>query len=263
MTWIERISLKAWVTFALRRMVCNKAGCMSSTNTRARVQTVLVYTCQITGTLLVTDTLWFTFNIRVSSIIPYAFTGCCLVSLCTVCIYTTWRWITRLNYLYWSLSCCGRITSRKWITNVVSVTCTDWYMISYSTVSINTTNPRTGINTLLILTSLVIRTIWVQSTFWMTVGRQSKHTRSAGTITSISINSWRITILSTRIRLTWIICFNCFNDLRSESALCKWIPYIAIKANTGWNVVSNITLSIDTTNTWAWINAFVSLTCFV
>ena len=135
-------------------MVGHKTAGMSSTDPWTWVHAVLVYTGEGGGTLLVANTLWLTFNIWVPNVIPDTFTRCCLVSLCTLGVYATRRGVARLDYLDWSRSGCGGVTVRKGITNIVSIAGTDRNMVSDLTISINTTNTRAGINTLLVLAGL-------------------------------------------------------------------------------------------------------------
>ena len=136
-------------------------------------------------------------------------------------------------------------------------------MIPYSAVSIHSTYSRTWVHTLLLPAGLVSWTILVDLTFRSTVGWGSKHAGSTGTITSISIISWRVGIAATRIGITRIIFFRGNHSLRFESAFRKRISNVSFITSTGWYVVSNLTAGIDATDSRTRVNAFVSLACFV
>ena len=62
---------------------------MGTTHTWTGVNTVLVNTRQMPGTLCVYNTLWFAFNVRVAGIVAYTGAACCIVTFAAECVDTT------------------------------------------------------------------------------------------------------------------------------------------------------------------------------
>ena len=136
-------------------------------------------------------------------------------------------------------------------------------MTSDITISIQTAQTRTRINTFFTFAGLIIRTVLIEKTLWSTVGWWANHARKAWTVTSSSnISSW-VWVLSTWIWLTGIFFYNRLNWQRFPFACCEWISNIVIYTSASWHMVHYPANSIDSTCSRIWINAFVSLTCFV
>ena len=110
----------------------------------------------------------------------------------TNCIDATRRRIARVdNFRPWWLGC-DPIASVEGVSLVALVANTDWYVVPDPAVGIDTTQARTRINTFLLSTSLVLRTILVEYTLRSTVGSGSNHARQTGAVTSISIIPWSV-----------------------------------------------------------------------
>ena len=75
------------------------------------------------------------------------------------------------------LTCCYSLTSREGISCVTLETSTGWSMVCHRTVSIDTTNPGAGINTVLVDTSSGGRTVIVDQAL-----RPTLNVRVAGVV---------------------------------------------------------------------------------
>ena len=111
--------------------------------------------------------------------------------------------------------------------------------------SMLTANTWTGVNTLVVHTSLVIWAFGVDGTLWLTFNvRISKHFREtcaggcAVTLPAHSINS-------TRRRLAGINNFRCWGCADRFPAFREWIPKISLEADTQWQMVAHLAAGID------------------
>ena len=136
-------------------------------------------------------------------------------------------------------------------------------MVPDSAVGVHSADTRAGINTLVVLAGLVRGTVTVDLTFRPAVGRGSKHSRSAGAVTSVANGSWRVGVPATGIGITGIFSNNGFYNLRLESAFGKWISNVTFITGAGWYVGPHLTSGIDATNTGTRVNTFIPLTGFV
>ena len=86
------------VTGTLSNMVGDMTGGMVATHPWTWVNTVLGHTGQVTGTLCVNKTLWFTLDIRVPSVVSDTATARCLALLSTESVDPTGRGVAGLHY---------------------------------------------------------------------------------------------------------------------------------------------------------------------
>ena len=77
---------------------------MDTAYIRTRINTVLVYACQVSWTLCIDNTFWLTLNIWIAGIVSNASTTCGFIHLITYSIDATWRWVTWFYYLNWQYS---------------------------------------------------------------------------------------------------------------------------------------------------------------
>ena len=199
----KRIPSITGVTCTLRNMVCDPASGMDTTDPRTGVFTLVIDTGLVIGTLWVGDTLRLTLNVRVPSVIKNTSARGCPSQFWTFRIGTTWRWVAGLYDFYWSL-CCLSVTLNKWISNKTRIADTNWYMISDIALGIDATQTRTRILTFSVDACFINLAILVYDTFWSTIWWWTNHFRQARTLTSISNDSWRVRVWSTRVGFTWI-----------------------------------------------------------
>ena len=136
-------------------------------------------------------------------------------------------------------------------------------MVPYTALGVYTAHSGTGVNTLLLLTRLVRRTIGVKETLRPTIGRRAKHSRPAGTVTSVTIAPGWIAVFAAGVRLAGVVRHDRLNNLWLQTALCEGIADVSSVACACWNVASNLADGVDSTGSRARINTLVSLTCFV
>ena len=99
---------------------------------------------------------------------------------------------------------CDSVALDKRISKISRTADTDWEMIVNIALSIQSTQSRTRIHTLVIQTSLVAQTFCVHHTFWPTIWRGANHARLTSAVTSFTDNSWRVWVWTTWIRFTWV-----------------------------------------------------------
>ena len=136
-------------------------------------------------------------------------------------------------------------------------------MVPYTALGVYTAHSGTGVNTLLLLTRLVRRTIGVKETLRPTIGRRAKHSRPAGTVTSVTIAPGWIAVFAAGVRLAGVGRHDRLNNLWLQTAFCEGIADVSSVACACWNVASNLADGVDSTGSRARINTLVSLTCFV
>ena len=147
------------------------------------------------------------------------------------------------------------VAAGEWVSNVSIVTYTEWYMVSYSTVCIDTTQSRARILTFSIDTCSLLRTVRVDYTLWSTIWWRTNHFWQTSTVTSFSYYSWWIAVWSTWIWIARINCFYWFNNQWWLSTGSKRITNISLDTNTVWYVIDNLTLSIYSTScSWTRVN---------
>ena len=95
------------------------------------------------------------------------------------------------------------VTAVEWITTESLGTGADGVVVDNLTLSIGTTGSWTGVNTLLLDTSLGKSTLRAEQTLWPTVGRSTKVSLETGADRSGTLWS-ALTVRSTRIRVAWI-----------------------------------------------------------
>lgn len=137
-------------------------------------------------------------------------------------------------------------------------TSTSGYMIHNQTLSVLTTRSRTRICTLIPNTSLILRTVVIQHTFW-----------SASPI-RISLVFWKTTtctMITNRVWTTWWriarILNNRFRIFYFNLARSERISYVSFETSTCWRMVDNVALSVQSAGAWARISAFVSNTSLI
>ena len=84
------------VTPAVGDVVVDMTRGVIATHPRTRVNTVLVDTGQVAGTLSIDHTLWLTLHIGVTPVVSDTRAACPVTELIAHCINTTRRWVTRL-----------------------------------------------------------------------------------------------------------------------------------------------------------------------
>ena len=92
----ESISGVTRVTPTVGNVVVDMASGVIATNPRARVNTMLVDTSQVAGTLGIDHTLGLTLNIGVTPVISDTSATGSVTKLSAHCIDATRRWVTRL-----------------------------------------------------------------------------------------------------------------------------------------------------------------------
>ena len=93
------------VALAKRSVASYCAWCMSPTDPRTRVPTLLIYTGQVTRTLGIYNTFWFALNVGVSYIVSPTPAGGCTIPFCAVCVNATRAWVARLYDFDWFTRC--------------------------------------------------------------------------------------------------------------------------------------------------------------
>ena len=85
-------------------------------------------------------------------------------------------------------------------------------MVPDPAVGVDTTKAGTRVHTLLQPAHQVGGTVLVENTFRSTVGRASSHAWQAGTVATVSISSWRVSIRSTGVGITRILLYDRLNN---------------------------------------------------
>ena len=92
------------------------------------------------------------------------------------------------------------------------VTNTNRNMAAHPAVGIHPTQAGTRILALAADTSLVLRTIRVDHTFWTAVGRRADHFWQTRTVATVAVDSWWVAVGSTRVGVAGIVINDWFNS---------------------------------------------------
>ena len=229
---------------------------------RARISTLLLSTCQITGTVWIDETFRPTIG-RHSNVSWFACTSSSVsISDITIGVRSTRCGIARVNWFlnYWFD---GRSwsTSDKWITNVSMRTLTKSVVTDNLTSSVDTTNVSSArIDTLVIDTCCGEATLRTDNTFWAAVGRVANVTwkTRADTVLLLFV---LLTIGSARVRITRV-CFDWF-DRRGKPTGFQGVTSVSWGTTANGVVSHNSAIGTSSTRSWAGISTALGHTSLV
>ena len=98
----ERISDVSWQAGADRIVVDDSTLSIESTDTRTRVDTVLVNTGEAGEAVTVNNALWAAAAVRVTEVVGSAAADTGASSDLSISVRTTGVWITRISWWWWS-----------------------------------------------------------------------------------------------------------------------------------------------------------------
>ena len=147
-------------------MVSNITLCIYTTYSGTGIHTVQPLASLVWWTVRVDNTFRSTGYVWIPKVFRYTLASSCSVTVVTHCVWSTGWGVAGINYLcdcwWWGsfpATWCKGVPFITWITS------TDRIMILYRTGCMYTTHTWTGINTLLVNTSLCWGTLLVNCTF--------------------------------------------------------------------------------------------------
>ena len=148
-----------------------------------------------------------------------------------------------------SYTCCNPCTESERITSVTWITCTAGLMAGCPAGGMLTTNTWTRVNTLVIDTSLVVRALGVDWTFWLTfnVGISKHFWETCAWCCSVALPTHSID--ATRGWLAGINNFGCWRCAHRFPAFWEWISEITLEADAQWQVIADLASGIDAAQT--------------
>lgn len=255
----ERIAVKSWEANAHWCMVDHSTLGILAAGVRTRILTFLSNASQIVGALGVAyafrATAWrgadVSLQARARGRIPDS---------SAFRIWTTWRWLARIDglVLYGYLD--NRLAANERIAGVSRGTTTYWVVIDYCALSTNSTCSRAWVTALLVYASLILGTVRIEHTFWPAVGRTSNVADNA--------RAYTLTIYFTTLAIgtTWggVAGIGMYGILSWDgSAVDEGIASHARRATAHGDVIEYLTECVLSTSSRTGIDALVALASLV
>lgn len=235
-------------------MIHRSTICITSTRSETGIHTFFSNTCLVIRTVLVYSAFWWAIWWR-TCIIVLTTTNWRSIDISAHRERPTGAWFTRIYYLRNHLP--FFYTPHEWISFITQKTSAIRAMMMNSTLSVLSASSYTWVNTFLPDTCQIKRTFRTCLTLWSTV-RWITDVFWQTTTNSIIIHYFTSAVWSTRWRVTRVF-FNIF----SVYAIFIRIANESINTQTFWNVVDRLTLSVDSTEPWTRVFAFIINTSFV
>ena len=127
---------------------------------------------------------------------------------------------------------CWSVATGKWITNESLVANTQWDVVADSAVCVGATQPRTGVNALLVSASQLRGAVRVELALWPAVRRLAYHAGLARAVTAVTVVPRRVGVGPTGVGVAGVF----FND---RSDCCKNnVPKSPSKLHGSWSSLS-------------------------
>jgi len=140
---------------------------------------------------------------------------------------------------------------------------TQWDVVADSTVCVGATQPRTGVNALLVSASQLRGAVRVELALWPAVRRLAYHAGLARAVTAVTVVPRRVGVGPTGVGVAGVF-FNDRSDWKGLQSTCsERVSDVVGDAGASWAVASHLALCIDATSSRAWVDALVPLACFV
>ena len=146
------------------------------------------------------DTLWTAVG-GSSDVSSTTRAGLVTVYLSADGVRTTWIWNTGNMWCGWSHNLWVFVAVEEWVSAVSLRTAAYGVVVDHLALGVGSTGPGTGVNTLLLDTSLTELTFRREQALWSAVGRAPKIAREAGTHRARTLRS-ALTVWSAGVRIT-------------------------------------------------------------
>jgi hypothetical protein len=244
-------------------MVGHLAVSVTATQAGAGVNAVKVPALLVGGTVGVDDTLWPTCHVRVTEVVRDTSAGSGISLSVTDCIVTTRSRVAGVSDLNPGRIGGLGVAGREGVSNIARVTLTDSIVVVHRTGSVSPTHPRTGVLTLVVNASLVRGTVGVDGALMLALDvGVALETGEADTGSGL-VPFPALCIDPTR---RWVARID---DLRSDGGrwrpptLAEGITNVALVADTDGDMVPDVAVGVDPTETRTWVLALPSDTGLV
>ena len=146
------------------------------------------------------DTLWTAVG-GSSDVSSTTRAGLVTVYLSADGVRTTWIWNTGNMWCGWSHNLWVFVAVEEWVSAVSLGAAAYGVVVDHLALGVGSAGPRTGVNTLLLYTSLTELTFRREQALWSAVGRAPEIAREAGTHRARTLRS-ALTVWSTWVRIT-------------------------------------------------------------
>ena len=160
----------------------------------------------VAWTFCIEDTLWTTVGSS-SNVASPTRASLMSVNLSADRVGSTWIWDTRNVWCWRSHNLWVFVAVEEWVSTVSLGTAAYGVVVDHLALGVGSAGPRTGVNTLLLYTSLTELTFRREQALWSAVGRAPEIAREAGTHRARTLWS-ALTIWSTWVRITrvcWLL----------------------------------------------------------
>jgi hypothetical protein len=167
---------------------------------------------------------------------------------------STWIWDTRNVWCWRSHNLWVFVAVEEWVSAVSLGTAAYGVVVDHLALGVGSAGPGTGVNTLLLDTSLTELTFRREQALWSAVGRAPEIAREAGTHRARTLRP-ALTIWSTWVRITRVCWLLDYWFSRLATTRREGVTDVSLWTAADGVVVDNVTLGVDSTNSNTWVLA--------